>query len=397
MTTYTKEHARGMLAQIKRAKGKREEVIAAAPVSEAVGTQELPIGLIQTNGGTQTRAEINKDVVDEYADQMEMRALFPAVVVFYDGERYWLADGFHRLAAVKRLNWTRIFADVRQGTKRDAVQFSLGANAHHGLRRSNADKRRAVTVMLTDAEWQTWTNVAIAKACGVSEGLVREMRPHFVKNDVSRTYTTRHGTVSTMNTTKIGQREQTTECPFAVGETVRMRNGRDNAIYTVIGINPGGKTVRLRSLARKTDIKTAVLVNYLQHAEAPPTVLGEESPLVSVTTVGYENGFPVSPEARLPEISAPEENAQPVEHNATVIDVTIRSDDDPVIPTVITPVYSVSALTTPNDLMTIDEYMQAIRDALTTKFSDGEIVYVEHTTISGATRDALKVRVVIHA
>jgi hypothetical protein len=42
------------------------------------------------------------------------------------------------------------------------VLYTVGANATHGLRRSNADKRRAVSMLLDDPEWAQWSNLAIA-------------------------------------------------------------------------------------------------------------------------------------------------------------------------------------------------------------------------------------------
>ena len=35
----------------------------------------------------------------------------------------------------------------------------------HGLRRSNADKRRAVLTLLNNEEWAKWSAREIAKAC----------------------------------------------------------------------------------------------------------------------------------------------------------------------------------------------------------------------------------------
>jgi hypothetical protein len=72
--------------------------------------------------------------------------------VFYDGAEYWLADGFHRVHAAQKLRRLTIAADVRQGTRRDAVLLSARANAEHGLRRTNEDKRRAVLTLLADPE-----------------------------------------------------------------------------------------------------------------------------------------------------------------------------------------------------------------------------------------------------
>ena len=92
-----------------------------------------------------------------------MGADFRAHSVFYDGQAYWLADGFHRVRAAQEAGLAGINADVRQGTRRDAVLFSAGANAVHGLRRSNADKRRAVETLLNDEEWRAWSDNEIAR------------------------------------------------------------------------------------------------------------------------------------------------------------------------------------------------------------------------------------------
>jgi len=46
----------------------------------------------------------------------------------------------------------------------------------YGLRRNNADKRRAATMLLTDAECAMWSNRRIASHCGISPGLVADVR-----------------------------------------------------------------------------------------------------------------------------------------------------------------------------------------------------------------------------
>ena len=47
----------------------------------------------------------------------------------------------------------KISADVREGSRRDAILYAVGANASHGLKRTNRDKRNAVMVLLKDPEW----------------------------------------------------------------------------------------------------------------------------------------------------------------------------------------------------------------------------------------------------
>jgi hypothetical protein len=106
--------------------------------------------------------------------------VLPPPTVFFDGEDgevYWLADGFHRVQAYMVLEHTEIVCDVRKGGKRDATLFSLGANATHGLRRTNEDKRRAVLTMLNDPEWRTWSDSEIARHCNVSDKTVAARRP----------------------------------------------------------------------------------------------------------------------------------------------------------------------------------------------------------------------------
>lgn len=145
---------------------------------------KLAVEAVRMDGGTQPRATIHQEWVEEYAQDMGDGAAFPPVVVFFDGTDYWLADGFHRTLAAKALGLVDIDVEVRQGTQRDAVLFSLSANATHGQRRTNEDKRRAVLVLLNDAEWSAkFSNNEIAKLCGVSHTMVNGIRkPPILKN-----------------------------------------------------------------------------------------------------------------------------------------------------------------------------------------------------------------------
>ncbi len=138
----------------------------------------LPLTSIRQDGGTQPRAILNGNWIEEYAHDMLAGAVFPPVIVFHDGTDYWLADGFHRVGAAEAAGATEIEADVRQGTVRDAILFSVSANAAHGQRRTNEDKRRAVHRLLDDPEWVGWSDSEIARRCGVSHTLVQGLRPH---------------------------------------------------------------------------------------------------------------------------------------------------------------------------------------------------------------------------
>lgn len=138
----------------------------------------LPIDTISISGGTQSRVSLNQDAVAEYAEVIRLAGELPPVVVFNDGDNdgLWLADGFHRFHAHRAAGALEIVCDVRVGTQRDAILFSVGANAAHGLRRTNDDKRKAVKTLLDDAEWATWSDREIARQCGVSAPFVASVR-----------------------------------------------------------------------------------------------------------------------------------------------------------------------------------------------------------------------------
>lgn len=117
-------------------------------------------------------------------------------------------DGFHRVKACTFAERAEIDADVRQGTQRDAILYSVSANATHGMRRTNADKRRAVMTLLNDEQWSKWSDREIAAKCGVSNTFVGQLRKEVLPVNglqVDRTWTTRHGTTATMNTANIGR------------------------------------------------------------------------------------------------------------------------------------------------------------------------------------------------
>ena len=131
---------------------------------------------VRVDGGTQARAEIDLFTVQQYADDMQTGAVFPPIVVFHDGSEHWLADGFHRVEAARQAGFEEIAADVRQGTRRDAVLHSVGANFAHGLRRTNADKRRAVTMLMEDEEWGANADNWIAQKAAVTQPFVSKLR-----------------------------------------------------------------------------------------------------------------------------------------------------------------------------------------------------------------------------
>lgn len=139
----------------------------------------LELETIVVDGGTQFRASTNDAKVAEYTQLFEESEAWPFSTpceVFFDGLAYYLVDGFHRFLAAKRAGIKQIECNVRNGTLRDAIKFALGANAKHGLHRSNEDKRKAVAFALSDKEWSKLSSRALADICGVGSRFVDSMR-----------------------------------------------------------------------------------------------------------------------------------------------------------------------------------------------------------------------------
>ncbi len=140
----------------------------------------LNINDIRVDGGTQSRAALDQATVDEYAQAMQEGAEFPVLLAYWDGVDVWLAEGFHRHAAARKAGIQGLQTKVFGGDRRAALSHSLTANVKHGLRRTNADKRHCVTLMLRDEEWVKWSDGQIAQHCSVDPKTVSNIRKELI-------------------------------------------------------------------------------------------------------------------------------------------------------------------------------------------------------------------------
>jgi len=127
----------------------------------------------------QNRCNLDQSVVDEYSEAISNGVEFPPITVFFDSAEYFLVDGYHRYFAHQKAEIDEIECEVLTGTQRDAILYACGANAIHGLRRSNADKRKAVLTLLNDSEWGVWSDHQIAQVCKVHFDTVGRIRREF--------------------------------------------------------------------------------------------------------------------------------------------------------------------------------------------------------------------------
>jgi hypothetical protein len=150
-----------------------------ASVSEVLVAPEataVPIGAIRIDGDKQPRVKIDDATVADYVTDLKAGAEFPAVDVFFDGTDHWLADGFHRLHAHSQAGRETIRAVVHEGTQSDAQWLGYAANRDHGLRRTNADKERAVRAALKHPHGMNLSDGAIAAHVGVTDKTVAKHR-----------------------------------------------------------------------------------------------------------------------------------------------------------------------------------------------------------------------------
>jgi hypothetical protein len=148
----------------------------------------IAINDLDLTAGTQLRAGLDKSAVAEYAEgYREFGQLYlGSITIFHVPglvNPYVVIDGFHRVAAATEVWPTGIGLPcicAGSGSLREAILKAAGVNAEHGVRRTDADKRRAVLQVLSDAEWVNWSDNKIAAACSVGNRLVGVLRRELV-------------------------------------------------------------------------------------------------------------------------------------------------------------------------------------------------------------------------
>lgn len=138
---------------------------------------EIALSLIVRDPGLQPRETLDADTVTQYAEDMVAGIAFPPPVVYHDGDRHWLSQGFHRCEAAEMAGLEAIEVEVREGTRDDAVWDAAGSNREFdvvGRRRSNADKQRAI-MMALDVH-PDWSDRRLADHVGVNAETVRSWK-----------------------------------------------------------------------------------------------------------------------------------------------------------------------------------------------------------------------------
>ena len=167
-------------------------------------SEPIAISKIVRDGATQSRAALNEEAIEEYAAAMRDGAQFPPIFCVYDGERYFLYDGFHRVEAANRAGLKKIDANVLPGTLADAQWSSYAMNANHGLRRTNEDKRRAIIAALKHPNGAGKSDREIGRHVGVDHKTVANLRQQLeATGEIPQSGERLGGDGRTINTTNI--------------------------------------------------------------------------------------------------------------------------------------------------------------------------------------------------
>ena len=199
---------------------------------------------IRMDGGTQPRAALQIEVMEDYAELMRAGVKFPPLVVFHDGENYWLADGFHRIgAALRAFPDSPIEVDVHQGTLQEAQWYSFGVNKTHGLRRTREDLKRAIKAALRHPEAANHSDSELAEHIGISHSTVAKYRAELGATCQNGKSFRQAGKNS--KSPPVAQQSQ------HAADQPRLRTGRDGRTINTakIGRSPNPKALKPRSPA----------------------------------------------------------------------------------------------------------------------------------------------------
>ncbi len=224
----------------------------------------LAVGKLRLDGDTQPRAEIDDDLVYDYADAYEAGVDLPPLVVFFDGASYWLVDGFHRWHAARKAELDKVPCEVRQGTLEEARWYSYSVNQTHGLRRTNADKRKAVEYALRHPKGAKLSDRQIAEHVGVAHVTVGRIRKEIETDCNNVPVTTRTGRDGrTIDTSNIGKGKKSTR-PKSGRRFTGIQSCIDKSLRKDIDKTPIANTKReLDALAILTPLEQQAVVESL--------------------------------------------------------------------------------------------------------------------------------------
>lgn len=72
--------------------------------------------------------QLNHELLERYTHQV-LQGVSPVLSIIFDGHQYWLADNLYWLKAAIKANMSQILCDIKSGTRQQAIQSLMQANA----------------------------------------------------------------------------------------------------------------------------------------------------------------------------------------------------------------------------------------------------------------------------
>lgn len=154
-----------------------------------MSTTSLKVAQIEESRKVKVRDQLNKLAVQDYADLYSSSgadALPPLDIFQEKGCKRWIvADGRHRLAAAKKAGLDSVPCKVHEGDDIAALDFAIGCNVRHGVRRSDTDLGFILRSVFNSTELRDKyrTDEALSDKVGVSTKTVQRHRARWRDED----------------------------------------------------------------------------------------------------------------------------------------------------------------------------------------------------------------------
>jgi hypothetical protein len=167
-------------------------------------TTNAKLDSLELDPRLQRRVSMDADHIDTMAEHLADPDFDLPAVFAVKGERLWVWDGFHRIAAYRKAGRKEIPVLIQNGNFDKAFDLSLGANATHGKARTKGDIEYVLKAAFEHRGERSDRD--IGKLTGIGHVTVSKYRKILTVHPRTVTeYTTKHGTPATMNVANIGK------------------------------------------------------------------------------------------------------------------------------------------------------------------------------------------------
>lgn len=148
-----------------------------------VGITKMKVAALELCDRVRVRSQRPKegsDVVLDYADAYRCGLIVEPLDVFREKgtERYVVADGENRLLALRAAKIADVEVRLHDGDEVAALDFAIGCNQAHGLRRTKADKYHAFARIMETASLREKyrTDTELSEKIGVSKRTIADYK-----------------------------------------------------------------------------------------------------------------------------------------------------------------------------------------------------------------------------